>query len=93
MQRSEIRSTDTAQNRLVRTAEFDAWLEDSMNRASQAFFGKPVMYMGCGGTIPFMKMLGDAYPGVQFFVTGVLGPNVQCAWTQRVSRDRHRQEG
>ena len=32
------------------------------------------MYMGCGGTIPFMKMLGDAYPGVQFFVTGVLGP-------------------
>ena len=30
--------------------------------------------MGCGGTIPFMKMLGDAYPGVQFFVTGVLGP-------------------
>jgi di/tripeptidase len=30
--------------------------------------------MGCGGTIPFMKMLGDAYPGVQFMVTGVLGP-------------------
>jgi acetylornithine deacetylase/succinyl-diaminopimelate desuccinylase-like protein len=27
-----------------------------------------------GGTIPFMKMLGDAYPGVQFMVTGVLGP-------------------
>ena len=45
-----------------------------MNDASQAHFGKPVMHMGCGGTIPFMKMLGDAYPGVQFFVTGVLGP-------------------
>ena len=29
---------------------------------------------GLGGTIPFMKMLGDAYPGVQFMVTGVLGP-------------------
>jgi di/tripeptidase len=32
------------------------------------------MYMGMGGTIPFMKMLGDSYPGVQFVVTGVLGP-------------------
>ena len=30
--------------------------------------------MGMGGTIPFMKMLGDAYPNVQFLVTGVLGP-------------------
>ena len=24
--------------------------------------------------IPFMKMLGDAYPSTQFLVTGVLGP-------------------
>ena len=32
------------------------------------------MYMGMGGTIPFMKMLGDRFPGVQFVVTGVLGP-------------------
>ena len=30
--------------------------------------------MGMGGTIPFMKMLGDAYPSTQFLVTGVLGP-------------------
>lgn len=54
--------------------EFSPWLETSMQRASQAYFGKPAMYMGMGGTIPFMKMLGDAYPGVQFLVTGVLGP-------------------
>jgi acetylornithine deacetylase/succinyl-diaminopimelate desuccinylase-like protein len=52
-----------------------AWLEKAMNDASQSYFKRPVMYMGCGGTIPFMKMLGDAYPGVQFMVTGVLGPN------------------
>jgi acetylornithine deacetylase/succinyl-diaminopimelate desuccinylase-like protein len=32
------------------------------------------MHMGMGGTIPFMKMLGDAYPSTQFMVTGVLGP-------------------
>jgi acetylornithine deacetylase/succinyl-diaminopimelate desuccinylase-like protein len=51
------------------------WLAASLQRASQACFGRPAMYMGMGGTIPFMKMLGDAYPGVQFFVTGVLGPN------------------
>lgn len=50
------------------------WLADSLERASQQSFGKPAMYMGMGGTIPFMKMLGDAYPEVQFFVTGVLGP-------------------
>jgi di/tripeptidase len=30
--------------------------------------------MGTGGTIPFMPMLGEAFPGVQFIVTGVLGP-------------------
>ena len=54
--------------------EISPWLEASMQRASQAYFGKPAMYMGMGGTIPFMKMLGDAYPGVQFLVTGVLGP-------------------
>lgn len=53
----------------------EPWLAASLERASQAYFGQPAMYMGMGGTIPFMKMLGDAYPGVQFFVTGVLGPN------------------
>ncbi len=51
------------------------WLSESADRASRAFFGRPMLTMGCGGTIPFMKMLGDRYPGVQFAVTGVLGPN------------------
>ena len=32
------------------------------------------MYMGEGGTIPFMAMLGDAFPEAQFMITGVLGP-------------------
>jgi acetylornithine deacetylase/succinyl-diaminopimelate desuccinylase-like protein len=54
--------------------EFAPWLENSLQQASIDFFGKSAMYMGMGGTIPFMKMLGDAYPGVQFMVTGVLGP-------------------
>lgn len=51
------------------------WLETSMQRASQDFFGKPSMYMGTGGTIPFMGMLGERFPEAQFLVTGLLGPN------------------
>jgi acetylornithine deacetylase/succinyl-diaminopimelate desuccinylase-like protein len=50
------------------------WLAESMSSASRAFFNNEVAYMGTGGTIPFMPMLGDAFPGVQFIVTGVLGP-------------------
>ena len=40
-----------------------------------AHFGKPAMYMGEGGTIPFMGMLGAQYPQAQFLITGVLGPH------------------
>jgi acetylornithine deacetylase/succinyl-diaminopimelate desuccinylase-like protein len=50
------------------------WLEASMHKASQAFFGKPSMYMGTGGTIPFMGMLGERFPQAQFLITGLLGP-------------------
>ncbi|MDR3527296.1 MAG: M20/M25/M40 family metallo-hydrolase [Rhizomicrobium sp.] len=51
------------------------WLEQSLARASQAHFGKPAAFMGEGGSIPFMGLLGEKYPGTQFVVTGVLGPN------------------
>jgi acetylornithine deacetylase/succinyl-diaminopimelate desuccinylase-like protein len=51
------------------------WLEASMHKASEAFFGKPSMYMGTGGTIPFMGMLGEKFPDAQFLVTGLLGPS------------------
>ena len=51
-----------------------SWLEASMNKASEAFFGKPSMYMGTGGTIPFMGMLGEKFPEAQFLITGLLGP-------------------
>jgi acetylornithine deacetylase/succinyl-diaminopimelate desuccinylase-like protein len=50
------------------------WLEQSMQAASRAFFGRDAMYMGTGGSIPFMGMLGERFPGTQFLVTGVLGP-------------------
>jgi len=51
------------------------WLHASLDKASMAAYGKGVMYMGEGGTIPFMAMLGDAFPQAQFMITGVLGPN------------------
>lgn len=50
------------------------WLEASMHKASEAFFGKPSLYMGTGGTIPFMGMLGEKFPDAQFLITGLLGP-------------------
>ncbi len=51
------------------------WLETAIDEASQAYFGKPAMYMGEGGSIPFMGMLGEKFPGAQFMITGVLGPH------------------
>ena len=51
-----------------------AWLETALRESSQTYFGKPSMYMGEGGTIPFMAMLGGEFPNAQFLVTGVLGP-------------------
>ncbi|KMM74007.1 peptidase M20 [Xanthomonas sp. NCPPB 1128] len=51
------------------------WLTDAIEAASQAAFGKPAMYMGEGGSIPFMGMLGEKFPGAQFMITGVLGPH------------------
>ena len=51
------------------------WLEQAIDAASQGSFGKPAMYMGEGGSIPFMGMLGEKFPGAQFMITGVLGPH------------------
>jgi len=50
------------------------WLEAAARDASKQWFGKPAMYMGEGGSIPFMGMLGEKFPQAQFFITGVLGP-------------------
>ncbi|MBI4213746.1 MAG: M20 family metallopeptidase [Chloroflexi bacterium] len=52
----------------------EPWLRESIDRASRDFFGKEAAYQGEGGTIPFMAMLGEKFPGAQFFITGLLGP-------------------
>ena len=50
------------------------WLSAALDVASQTCYGKPAAYIGEGGTIPFMAMLGDKFPDAQMLVTGVLGP-------------------
>lgn len=54
--------------------EMAKWLQKSVNAASKAFFGRPAMSFGEGGSIPFMGMLGEKFPDAQFVITGVLGP-------------------
>ena len=51
------------------------WLRASIDRASQAAFGRDAALMGEGGSIPFMGMLGETFPQAQFVITGVLGPH------------------
>ena len=54
---------------------FAPWFEQSMQRASSHVFGREPVSLGGGGTIPFLRMLGERFPETQFFVTGVLGPH------------------
>jgi acetylornithine deacetylase/succinyl-diaminopimelate desuccinylase-like protein len=55
--------------------KLSSWFADSIDRNSERFFGKKAAYMGEGGSIPFMDMLGKKYPQAQFLITGVLGPH------------------
>ncbi len=50
------------------------WLEAALMKASRRYFDRDAAYMGEGGTIPFMGMLGEKFPNAQFVITGVLGP-------------------
>jgi len=54
---------------------FAPWLEQSIERASREIYGREAVHLGCGGSIPFMGMLGARFPSTQFFITGVLGPH------------------
>ncbi|WP_133500264.1 M20 family metallopeptidase [Cognatilysobacter terrigena] len=51
------------------------WLSQAIDESSRAYFNQPAMFMGEGGSIPFMGMLGEKFPGAQFMITGVLGPH------------------
>ena len=55
--------------------QLSPWLEQAVSDASRNYFGAPATYMGEGGSIPFMGMLGEKFPQAQFLITGVLGPH------------------
>jgi len=57
---------------------FAPWLEESIMRASREIYGRDAVHIGCGGSIPFMGMLGERFPRTQFFITGVLGPHANA---------------
>jgi acetylornithine deacetylase/succinyl-diaminopimelate desuccinylase-like protein len=52
----------------------ESWLENACKDASTLFFGKPAVWVGEGGSIPFIGMMGKKFPDSQFVITGVLGP-------------------
>ena len=51
------------------------WLKQAFEAASRSVYQRDVAWIGEGGTIPFMNMLGAKFPRAQFFITGVLGPH------------------
>jgi acetylornithine deacetylase/succinyl-diaminopimelate desuccinylase-like protein len=51
------------------------WLKTALAEASTRVYGRDVAWVGEGGTIPFMNMLGARFPRAQFLVTGLLGPH------------------
>jgi acetylornithine deacetylase/succinyl-diaminopimelate desuccinylase-like protein len=73
--RAEVSFTSGANSAGWNAPPFDQWLERAAQEASERFYGRDVMAMGVGGTIPFMAMLGKRFPSTQFLVTGVLGPH------------------
>ncbi len=71
---AKVAFTDIGSNAGWDAPELAPWLDQALDAASQKYFGKPSMFMGEGGTIPFMYMLGEKFPKAQFCITGVLGP-------------------
>ena len=58
------------------------WLQASMHAASRATFGQDAMYLGTGGSIPFIGMLGERFPGNAVPGDGRAGPAFECPWPE-----------
>jgi acetylornithine deacetylase/succinyl-diaminopimelate desuccinylase-like protein len=71
---AEVRLEAAEANDGWNSPELAPWLESALRESSETYFGAPTGYMGEGGTIPFMAMLGQRFPAAQFLITGVLGP-------------------
>ena len=50
-------------------------LQEVITRNGKETFNKQVLFYGEGGSIPFLNDIKNFFPGSQFVVTGVLGPD------------------
>lgn len=55
-----------------------AWLEAAVQQASLSVFGRDALHLGCGGSIPFVPLLGARFERTPIWVTGVLGPQANA---------------
>jgi len=52
--------------------EFSPELKKIVFEATREVFeGKDPIFIGCGGSIPFMEVMSREFPGVAFLLTGV----------------------
>ncbi|HEX7156924.1 MAG TPA: M20/M25/M40 family metallo-hydrolase [Burkholderiaceae bacterium] len=72
--RARVRFTPEAAATGWNAPPTEPWLQAALERASAAAFGREAAWIGEGGTIPFMSMLGRKFPRAQYLITGVLGP-------------------
>jgi len=75
---AQVRFEDAAATGGWNAPAFAPWLEQAIDGASRTIYGREAVHIGCGGTIPFMGMLGTQFPRTQFFITGVLGPHANA---------------
>ena len=47
---------------------------ETIKAAGEEAFGKPMLFYGEGGSIPFLNQIKNVFPESQFVVTGLLGP-------------------
>lgn len=71
---AKVRFEESVSNNGWNAPQESHWLSQAASQASKNYFGADAVYMGEGGTIPFMGMLGKQFPEAQFLITGVLGP-------------------
>jgi len=53
----------------------EPWLRQALEAGSAAGFGGGARFVGVGGSIPFLAMLGSKLPGAQLVATGAVGPD------------------
>ena len=51
--------------------ELDSEMKQMVYEATKEVFGRDPLFIGCGGSIPFMEVMSREFPGVAFLLTGV----------------------